>query len=145
MIGLKNINTNKFLEYFDINDFINFLEFVEKDIETEKETYLKSVEQFLEKILNNPPIYEKIKNKQKIKNFINEKFKLLAPSLLFLEGKYKEFLKEETKKDINTELKKLFSKYKTGEIDKNEFSNWLLLYENKEGISENLLEFIKNG
>jgi len=145
LIGLNNIDLDKFFKYFDINNFMEFLKVVEKDIETGKEVYLKNLENFIEEILNNPEIYKKIKRKEEFKKFISEKFILLEPSILFLEESYEEFLEKENKKDKNTEIKRLFSKYKTGEIDKNELLNWLTLYENKEEINKNLLEFIKNG
>lgn len=55
------------------------------------------------------------------------------------------FLKLNLEENINNDLKKLYSKYKLGQIDRDEFKNWLILFETKEGIDRNLLKFVKNG
>ncbi len=144
LIGLNNLNANTFLKYFSIEDFIKFLEILEKDIEKEKEFYKNSLENFFIRTLNKPGLMDKEKA-VKLEPFIKTNFPEIYPNLMFILGNYKEYLENAEKKDINDELKILYARYKTGEIDEKEFKNWLMLYEGKENIDTDLLNFVRNG
>lgn len=145
LIGLNNLNMEIFFNYFSVDDLLKFLEDVEKDIETGKDIFKKSIKDFVENLLNEYKLYPVLKESKNLEDFIEKNTDSLKTELLFIKEQYNEFLEKENKKDINTEIKKLFAKYKTGQIDKKEFLNWLSLYETKEGINKNLIEFVKNG
>jgi hypothetical protein len=143
LIGLNNLDENVFFENFKLKDFIDFINLVENDIEEDKQSYKNGLKSFLKKVLNNFELTNI--DFTILENLIKSEFEDLYKDFLFKAGKYEEFLKISDKENINDEIKILFSRYKTGEIEKKEFENWISLYENKENINFSLLNFVKNG
>ncbi len=145
LIGLENIQIPLFFKYFSLEDFVSFIKILEKDITTDVEYFTQTLENFFKRLFNYPQLYKTLENTSTLDKLIEEKFPELYPELLFFKGEHNRFLENAKKNDLNDELKILFSKYKTGEIDSTEFKNWLTLYETKENIDKDLLEFVKNG
>lgn len=144
LIGLENLVPEVFFEYFSLDDFDSFIPQLEEDIAVDKEKLYEGLEIFLRKLFNNPALYNG-KSLNNIASLIDKKISSLKSDFIFWKGDFENFLKQNLKENINSDLKKLYSKYKLGQIDRDEFKNWLTLFEAKEDIDKNLLKFVKNG
>ncbi len=144
LIGLENLNPKVFFEYFLLEEFDKFIPILENDVAVDKDKLYKGLKIFLDKLFNVLDLY-KGQNLSNVEKLINEKIPELKASYLFWKRDYENFLNQALDESIDNDLKKLFAKYKLGQIDESEFKNWLVLFETKEDINKNLLNFVKNG
>jgi hypothetical protein len=145
LVGLENINPKILFEYFSLEDFDELIPNLEEDIEGSKKGLYEGLEVFLDKLFSLPQLFSDNLKLKNIENLINDKLKTLKADFLFWKGSYEAFLNQNVKQTPNNDLKKLFARYKTKQIDEEEFKNWLYIFEAKDEIDKNLLNFVKNG
>ncbi len=140
LIGLENLEPELVFQYFDVEAFIDTIKLIENDINTDKETFEAALEKFLKELFS---MYDISLDKKELLETLVQEHPNLIPDYLFWTGDYDGFLTVEKPTSPENDLKTLYAKYKIGEISKDEFKNWLVLFQDK--VDKSLLDFVSNG